>query len=235
MEEVTISVWHDTAVRRKPSKVVVKLRNAEGRLIESANIPSVSYPLNDNHYEVFSFRNTEVVQDPKVLEILDQQEYLIGHCYTNTKNLVAALRQQGYDAKSYVGWVFTGATDLPTHHCWCVLDGKHLLDLSDDNCNIYYEPNQKILAQAKNRQEARELMADLIYHMTTELSNSERIAPVGQPFPYWLYVGSVCEPEEGIRIYIDWVKDHPEYESRYHCDAEGRNDFQRMLRDRGVK
>lgn len=233
--ENDVFVWHDAAVRQKPKKVIVKVRDGEGRLIESANIPSVSWPLNDKPVEIFTFRNTWTVSDPKVLEIMDQQEYLVGHCYSNTKNLVAALRENGYDAKPYVGWVFTGAGDLPTHHCWCMLDGKHLLDLSDDNCIIYFEPNQKRLAQAQTREEARELLADLIFHMTTELSHSDRCAPVGMPFPFWLYVGSECTPEEGVRIYRNWVQDHPEYETRYNCDEEGRNAFQRLLRDRGVK
>lgn len=212
------SLWYDTALRCKTDKVVIKLRNEDGCFLEAANIPSVSYPLN-GPYKVFSYRNTKVVSDPQITRIVDLQEYRIGCCYSNTRNLVSALKAAGYNAKAYVGWVFFG-NSLPTHHCWAVVDEIHLLDLADDQVTVLQEENCRILATAKDKEERRAMWADLIATAITTLPNSVRCAPLGVPNPDWLYVGSECDPEEGKAIYRNYAREHPEYEARYQRTEE---------------
>lgn len=75
--------WYDHQTRVKPNQIVVKRYNGD-RFLGSCIVPSVMYPL-DGDYEMFNFRNTEQITDPKLLDIIDQQEYCIGRCYTKRK------------------------------------------------------------------------------------------------------------------------------------------------------
>ena len=123
--------WHETHARFRDSRAVIKLLNKDGSFNKSIMIPTVSYPLNGK-YEYFTYKNTEPVTDEAVLKIFDETKYRIGFCYTNVEELLGRLKASGYDAKSYVGWLFTGATEYPVHHCWVVLNGNMILDLADD-------------------------------------------------------------------------------------------------------
>lgn len=230
-KEQNIELWYDTALRRKPDKAIVKLHHEDGTFIKAINVPTVNWPLN-GPYQVFSFRNTKPCTDDGVHKVFDQQTYNIGQCYSNTAKLVADLRAQGYDAKSYVGWLFTGADQRPVHHCWAVLNGVHVLDLCDDTCVMLYARGKE-LRQANEREKTRKIMADFIAE-TKSWPNSHRCAPVGVPYPDWLYIGSECLPEEGAKIYQAFARKHPEYERHTNTDSTGRTEFQRLLDARGL-
>lgn len=94
-----ISLWHQDVMRIKPDKVVVKLYKGE-KFLDSINIPSVMWPLNGT-YELFHYNNSELITDEKICDVVNALPYQIGHCYTNTENVVNALVAAGYNAKSY--------------------------------------------------------------------------------------------------------------------------------------
>ena len=228
---MSIGMWHEECARFKEDKAVVKLTNADGSFKGSVIVPTLYYPLNGD-YEVFTYKNTEPVTDEAVLEIFDSVEYHIGHCYQNTEKLVTKLRDAGYDAKSYVGWMFIDVTEYPVHHCWCVLNGS-VLDLSDDHTLMLSGENGKIINEAKSIQEKRELIASFAA-WAKGLRNRDRCTPVGTPTPFMLYIGCECEPEQGRAIYRNLMKDYPDHECERNCDENGWNAMQKLMKEKGL-
>lgn len=223
-----IELWHDSKLRCKPDKVVVKLYQ-DGVFVDSINIPSVMYPLNGK-YELFDFNRCEVVTDQQVLDIFDAQDYRVGYCYSNSEKLTEALIDAGYDAKMYVGWLFFNGRTQPIHHAWTVLDGVCVLDLADDH--FLQAANAEKFAMAKSKEEGRELTVSFM-QWATEFPHSKRCAPVGTPATNLLYVGCECDKMHGISIYnnlINAFPDHPCY-SR-HTRKDGLTETQALYYER---
>lgn len=223
-------MWHKKQIRLKNDKVVVKLYE-EDVFKKSVIVPTVYYPLNGN-YEVFHYENTEKVADENVLKIFDSMKYRVGHCYQNTDALVTALRDAGYDAVAYVGWLFVCGWDYPVHHCWCVLDGKYVLDLSDDY-SVMMGLNAKAWENVKTKEEQIELIASFTAEAKKH-PHSIRCAPVGTPTPFLYYVGCPCDPEEGRKIYQRLIRDYPDHECQRNCDKNGLNQTQKRLKELGL-
>lgn len=229
------SVWHERNVRYKEDKVVVKLRDEQGAFLKSIHVPTNYYPLNGK-YEVFHYRNTAQVTDKNVLAAFDEVVYKIGHCYSNTKELLLHLKRKGYMAVPYVGWLFTSSYDIPIHHCWAVVigpEGKSILDLGDDYCVMLSEDNQKNFDTAQNIEEMR-LMIASFQEWAGKHPNSMRCAPVGIPAPFLLYVGCPCDPDEGRMIYQRLMRQYPDHECESNCDKDGMNAQQRIFKERGL-
>lgn len=237
MELRDVRVWHDYAARPKKRRVEVRVVDDDTKeVIADCKIPSADLPLN-GCYETFSFRNCQVLQDPKVKEIFDRQAYSIGHCYTNTKNLTKALQEAGFKAESYVGWLFVGSGQMPIHHCWTVLkDGRkrYVLDLSDDTAVLrhYYKENASKL-EGQSMEVIREFFVAFVEH-TRSWKHSERCAPLGMPFPDWYYVGCPCDPEKGKEIFCRFVGENPGYARGRDIDETGRSRVQQMLDEKGL-
>lgn len=226
-----IAMWHEKSATFKENRAVVKLHDENGDFVKSVIIPTVYYPLNGN-YEVFHYKNTEQVHDEAVLKVFDRIKYSIGRCYTNTKALVAALRKEGIDVKSYVGWLFVDET-IPVHHCWAVLNGNSILDLSDDLTQKFSSENRKNFENVKNSDELRKVLAS--FHVAAmKWKNSERCFPVGKVSSTLLYVGCECDPDDGRIIYQRLKKQFPDHECDRNCDSSGLNETQKFFRDAGL-
>lgn len=225
-----VKTWYDICAKFKENKVVVKLRDRDGSYLDSCIIPTDLYPLN-NKYEVFTYRNTKPVLDEAVLKIFDKVKYQIGHCYTNTENLVEALCEAGYDAKSYVGWLFVAAAVYPIHHCWVVLNGESVLDLSDDHTMLLH--NFKHFDNLKDINEARIALAEF-HEAAKQQPNSVRCQQVGTPSINYLYVGCPCPPDAGKLIYNNMMRRYPNHPTARNVDKQGFNPTQRMLKDQGL-
>lgn len=226
-------LWHEQNVRFKPDKAVVKLRNPEsGEFLKSVIIPTDYYPLNGK-YEVFTYANTEIIRDEKVLDIFDSVKYRVGKCYQNTLELVGKLKEAGYSAIPYVGWAFINSYEVPVHHCWCVLNGKHLLDLGDEYTLLYDEENRKNFDGLQSKEEQMEVMVSF-REWANLLPNRARCYPVGVATPPLLYIGCPCEPEEGRNIYRSLLARFPNHECEANCDGDGWNALQRKYRERGL-
>lgn len=226
-----ILMWWEEQARFKDDKVVVKLRNDDGSFLKSIIVPTVYYPLNNN-YEVFHYLNTRILEDDAVKEIFNSVEYKIGHCYQNTADLVSALKSQGYDAKPYVGWLFTSDNQTPVHHCWCVLDGDIVLDLADDYTVMLSGANGEQFKD-KSYDEVKELIVDFA-KAAREVPNVIRCANVGTPTPFMLYVGCECEPNDGRYIYNKLMAEYPDHECQRNCDSNGYNRVQRRMKEEGL-
>lgn len=225
--------WFDNAMHCKPDKVVVKLWNQNGTFKDAINVPSVYWPLNGK-YQVFHWNNTQILEDEALLTVIDAQDYRIGHCYSNATAITAALREAGYPAKTYVGWLFAGKGEYPIHHAWTVVDGKYVIDLSDDFCMKYCEENQQIFNSATSREEREDLLVDFTI-WASQYPHSKRCYPVGKPAWSLLYIGCECSREQGISIYntlTDTYPHHPCNEKvRY---SNGMTRVQKKLYDAGL-
>ena len=226
-----IKMWWEEQTRFKDDRVVVKIYNKDGSFRKSVITPTVYYPLN-GEYKAFHYGNTRQLVDDAVKEIFDSIPYQIGFCYQNTDNLVSALQEKGYDAKSYVGWLFTAIHEFPIHHCWCVLDGDIVLDLADDMTQMLTGENGKHF-ENKTLEETRELMISFA-SAAKDVPNSIRCSPVGTPTPFMLYVGCECSPSQGRVIYNRLIDEYPDHECQRNCDSQGYNATQRKMKDRGL-
>lgn len=227
-----IKKWYKEYITLKENKAIVKLYDAENRFVKSVIVPTIQYPLNGK-YKIFHCENTEAVKDEKVLEIFDSVKYKIGHCYTNVGILVGRLQNAGYDAKSYAGWLFTGKGEFPVHHCWVVLDGKSVLDLSDDFTAMLSGKNADNFRKTMSKKEMAETIASFQMAARTQ-KNHIRCYPVGIPTGFLLYIGCECDPEEGRKIYQDLIKNFPNHDCERNCDNSGLNETQRIMREAGL-
>lgn len=225
-----IPLWHQEVTRTKADKAVVKLYK-DKKFLDSINIPSVMWPLN-GAYELFHYNNCELITDENVCEIVDALPYQIGHCYTNTENVVNALSAAGYSVKSYCGWLFIGPGTHPIHHCWAVLDGKHVIDLADDNTLLM--ANQEQFERAVSEEERAALHVEFT-KWSLAYKHSERCMPFGMPSPRFLYIGCECDRVTGINIYNRLCREYPNHpcneKVRY---ANGMTGLQARLAQEGV-
>lgn len=225
--------WHENHTRFKEDKAVVKLVNEDRSFKKSIIIPTDYYPLNGK-YEVFTYANTKQTVDEEVLGAFDKVKYRIGHCYSNTEELVQSLQKLGYNVKSYVGWAFVNACDFPIHHCWAVLNGETVLDLSDDFTMVYSGANGENFTEDLTEEERRELIVS--FHLAaSKVPNSARCYPVGLATPFMLYIGCECSPEEGRNIYNNLIRKYPGHECERNCDASGLNATQKLMREAGLE
>lgn len=224
--------WHENQARFKGDKAVVKLVNEDRSFKKSVIIPTDYYPLNGK-YEVFTYANTKQTVDEEVLKVFDKVKYRIGHCYTNTEEMVQRLQKLGYDVKPYVGWAFTTACDFPIHHCWAVLNGETILDLADDFTMMYSGANGENFKEDQSEEERRELIVSF-QMAASKVPNSARCYPVGIATPFMLYIGCKCDPEEGRKIYNSLIRKYPDHECQRNCDASGLNKTQKLMREVGL-
>ena len=197
----------------KPEKVVIKLYD-DNKFKAAVNIPSVMWPLN-SHYELFHCYNCSTIESQKVRDIVNAVPYQIGHCYSNTENIVTALKEAGYDVKSYCGWLFTAPGTYPIHHSWAVLDGCHVIDLADDNELLM--ANHERFAEATTSEERTAMMVDFT-KWSLGYKHSDRCYPFGIPSRRFLYVGCPCDRVEGIHIYNQLCLNFP----RHPCNEKVR-------------
>ena len=224
-------VWTDKYLKLKEDKAVVKLYRPDDTFIKSIIIPTVQYPLN-GEYKAFHSGNASVVEDARVIDIFNKQEYNIGRCYTNTASLVNDLKAAGYNAKSYAGWLFIGENQLPVHHCWAVLDDHIVLDLADD-FTVLYKLNGDMFEEVKSMEKYQELVADFVKESKKQ-PHAVRCAPLGVPSEFLLYIGCECEPDKAAQIYRNLIKEFPKHECQRNCDVSGMNRIQRKLASLGL-
>lgn len=219
-------MWYDDAkkVIQKEDKVVVKLRKDDDTFIKSIIIPTEYYPLNDK-YQVFTWKNTQEVTDKKILAIFDKATYEVGHCYKNSSLLLEKLKEAGYDAKSYCGWLFVGQNEIPIHHCWLMI-GNSIIDLSDELTMYTLNYGRNIKTYKESRESWIAFHRDCINR-----KNSERCCPVGVPSPNVLYVGCECSPEQGRLLYQNMMKRFPNHECEANCNAKGENITQLAIKE----
>lgn len=218
-------------VIEKENRVVVKMYCRES-FVKSVVIPTSYYPLN-GQYEVFTQENTEVLEDEKVLALIDSVEYQIGHCYQNSRLIADTLVFNGYEAETYVGWLFVDDA-IPIHHCWVKFKDS-IIDLSDDFAVLFSKENAMHFQGVKSKEEYAEVLASFHQFVRERhIPNSVRCCPIGNPHSSLVYIGSVCEPEEGRKIYNQLITQYPDHECHKNVGEDGMNATQRQLFQSGL-
>lgn len=188
-------------------------------------IPSNDFPLNDKA-EVFLKENTEILKNKEYINAIDEVEYKAGRCYQNSEQINRKLKSIGAKVEIYVGWLII-QDSLPTHHCWCVIDGKYIIDLADMMDNFYYNLMVNNI-QCSSLDEFRELY--LSYHEEAiKYKNSER-CHLGAASLNNLYIGSKCSPGKGQEIFRKLISKNPNHPCLVKgTDRQGRTPMQRLL------
>lgn len=201
------NIWWLRQLRQKPEKLVVKLYD-DDEFIDAVNIPSVMWPLNGKP-EMFHHNCCEPIEDAAVTDLVNSIPYCVGECYSNAGAVTDALCAAGYQAKTYVGWLFVSGTEYPLHHAWTVLDGIHVIDLEDDFALIAYSYNKFVTEETEY--EADLLIDEFQEWAQTNLKHSERCQPFGVPAAQLLYVGAENTPLGGICEFQNLVAKYPDH------------------------
>ncbi|MDF9599136.1 hypothetical protein P7D15_01730 [Bacillus cereus] len=213
----------------RKDKIMIKSR--EGNV----TVPSKLYPLtNKRTIAFFCFANTkpltpEVEHFETIKKAFDEQELMTGYCYRNTERVYAGLLESGIpqeDLKTYVGWLLSGSR--PVHHCWLVYKDEYLFDGSTFVADLQAREmihEQKITDMQKQRELLTELMIE-----NMKRPNSETRA-FGKALPTYEYVGTVCVPNDGRKIYNDLIDAHPNHPSYNQAgqNPHGASKIQEML------
>lgn len=224
-------MWYRECLTEKQDRAVIKLRCKDGTFWKSIIVPTDKYPLTGD-YKVYHCDNTKEVTDTKVLEIFDRHKFKAGHCYHNTEILSDDLRQEGYDAETYAGWLFVADTELPVHHCWTVLDGIHVLDPADFFTAMFSSSNIGNFKETQGYSDTLDIMGSFIQAAKEEL-NHLVCAPVGITSDILLYVGAKCKPMQARTVYQNLLRRYPDHE----CDrtnSRGINMTQEIMLHRGI-
>lgn len=212
-------------INEKMNRVSVKIYN-NSKYLKSIIIPTDYYPTNSNNdFEVFENANTEALTNDALLNIIDDIEYKVGYCYTNTENIIELASKNNINLTPYCGWLFVG-DELPVHHCWCMY-GNSLIDLADDFNVSKSKEIEKTFLSFNTKEERWNYMAD-IHIKNMSLKNSERCKPIGKVHPSLLYIGSPCSPSDGRIIYNNLLKRYPNHEAERNT-YNGMTDMQRII------
>lgn len=219
--------WINEKVKIKENRVVVKLVDSEKKFRDSVIIPTEYYPLKDTNFEVYHKNNCEEIKDKKVIEIFNSIEYRIGYCYQNSENLVNRLKENGYNAKQYCGWLFIDNESIPNFHSWVILNNS-LLDLADE-FNVLYHINPMNWNDVTTKEEQIKVLADFhLYIKKNKISNSDRCNIVGIPTIGLMYVGGECSAKDGRSVYNNMMRRFPNHASYKKGDERG-NETQQYI------
>lgn len=212
----------DFFIERKGSNVYIS-----GVSERPIKIPSAMYALNGKPY-VFIAQTTAPFPDTeeteKIRAIFDGIEQKMGQCYTNAETLQAALRAEGIDARTYVGWQFVGPQQ-PVHHAIVAVE-NHVLDF-----NIRGDLLMPVLTQkAPSLDELRKITADFMIELKKK-PNSE-IGTFGQMDPYSFIVCSECKPMKGLELYKKLIKAYPKHPARNEHNGKGLSRTQEIYFDK---
>lgn len=116
------------SIKESFNKIDLMLNN-HSKLIKT--VPSKEYPMpNSNQIKVFTSKNTEDMDIANIDNILENHDFQMGFCYTNTDKICELLTplKESYSIEFYSGWLLTLGNMV--HHAWVVIDGKQIIDTS---------------------------------------------------------------------------------------------------------
>lgn len=188
-------------------------------------IPSTDFPLNEKP-EIFLKENTELLKKQEYIDVINEVKYKVGECYQNTEQVYRRLKGIGVKVETYVGWLIV-QDSLPIHHCWCIVNNRHIIDLSD-MFDCFYLNLQENGIKCDTEEKYRELY--ISYHKEAmKHKNSER-CHLGVASINNLYIGSRCSPQKGIEIFKKIMDKNPNHPCLVAgTDKYGRTPLQKQL------
>lgn len=167
------------------------------------------FPLSDSsQMKVFDSSNTLPYINEHLNQILDSNEFEVGHCYTNTEKVRLICEKLGVASTYYSGWVFVPGPGYPIHHAWSVIDGVHVIDMGMSPRMIRFQ--KKIEGDPNWRQRFAEETARVRSTIRRSKDCVMGAVPEGVR-----YVGSPDSMEPSKKIYRDTIKKFPKHISYY--------------------
>lgn len=185
-------------------------------------IPSAMWPLNGKTSIILNHDNTVPCEDEGIRSIFDELQFSVGACYHNAFTLCEALRNAGYKADTYAGWIFVGDT-IPAHHCVVILNENTVLDPTV----IDYRK------MALDKLDKREAVVDFLKSMKDKPKSS--YTTFGQVLPGMMYFVSKCEARAAHRTRAKLEKAYPNHPA-FGRFMKGKNQTptQKMIADAGL-
>lgn len=208
-------------LHEKGNKVIVKSYRDSG-FTKSRIFPTVKYPLPPGPIKIFSAENTEEVTDQKFLDLVDRVPFSLGKCFSVSKHLSILAKHSSFSIETYVGWYFLDAAE-PVFHCFTVLDGKHVVDLSDDSALIYPIMRSDPYNSSKFIETKKWALS---------LKNSVRCKPLGKVFQNQFYIGCLCHPDIGVKMRDELLSRFPDHPAFSKVDSDGMTKTQRSIIDK---
>lgn len=185
-------------------------------------IPSAMWPLNGKTSIILNHDNTVPCEDKGIRSIFDELQFSVGACYHNAFTLCEALRNAGYKADTYAGWIFVGDT-IPAHHCVVILNENTVLDPTV----IDYRK------MALDKLDKREAVVDFLKSMKDKPKSS--YTTFGQVLPGMMYFVSKCEARAAHRTRAKLEKAYPNHPA-FGRFMKGKNQtpMQEMIANAGL-
>lgn len=166
---------------------------------ESFFFPSEIYPLSSKNLKVFEINTTERLNEEQIQEVSRISNDItakIGYCYSNCENFISRHEELNSKLKidCYTGWLILG-NDIPIHHSWLVVEGKHVIDYSITEEDM--EMNKSI-AHLPIEEQRELLLSKMIEN--DKKKNSEKML-LGLVPSDLLYIGSKSTPNMGRILY----------------------------------
>jgi hypothetical protein len=223
-------------LRERDGRISVKIYDFDRQYVDSAVVPSVSYPLNSNTYELFHQNNCAPLTNPQAIEAFNAVKYRIGQCYDNTERLLQEFAARNLQLTPYGGWLFIVDSGHPVYHSFAVYEEngqKSVIDLADDYTGIVRTVAQEM--EGKPIEEARQIYVDYTQN-AMRLSNSERCSVVGVPSDAYLYVAAPCTPQQAIKIRDQLLWQYPDHPCFLDItrSEDGLTDTQRAMKKKGL-
>jgi hypothetical protein len=192
---------------------------------EVQTIGSKLFPVSNNSaIKLFYSDNTEPFSHDEFSKIIDFNKFEVGHCYTNSEMIRQISVKVGLSVEYYAGWFFM-QQPTPIHHAWCIIDGKHLIDMGFSDRDVRFR--KKVM----NDPLARERYAEYIAHRKATIRPSKDCI-MGKIPEGVLYVGSLDEIESARSLFRDTIKKYPKHPSYIHrgMNPLGASPMQSMIK-----
>lgn len=183
------------------------------------------FPIADtSSIRVFSSDNTSAFINDELNRIIDNNEFDVGHCYTNSEKIRLVAGHLNLSVEYYAGWLFVSDSAPPIHHAWTVIDGVHVIDMA------YSERAMKFAKKINGFPDWRErFAAETVRRRATIRKSKDCI--MGKVLEGMLYIGSKDEMNAAKKRFKDTMKKYPNHISygRKGMNSTGASPIQEMV------
>lgn len=183
------------------------------------------FPIADtSNIKVFSSDNTSSFNNDELNRIIDNNEFDVGHCYTNSEKIRLVADHLGLNAEYYTGWLFVSDSAPPIHHAWTVIDGSHVIDMA------YSERAMRFAKKVNGFPDWRERFAAETVRRRATIRRSKDCI-MGKVLDGMHYVGSIDEMNAAKKRFRDAMAKYPDHVSyrRKGTEPTGASPIQEMV------
>lgn len=200
-------------------------------------IPSRLFPLsNKKEAGIFTAESTVPFEDPAFYEEIDKLDLPMGHCYSNSQQILEIGKRLNLEIFYFSGWFFN-PIDMPKHHAWIVI-------IHEDGVSIVDSVKHHLFAKAEELHPIDFKRADWREMSAVGIKKAKKMLPllhqqiiVGKALEQGFYVGSPDTIENARSIFQRLTKqfpNHPAYQGEGDS-MTGRSKFQEEMHRQGLE